>query len=135
MTKKEYLSQAFNLNRKIELKEKRIDTLRASIGYSSSNPDEVKVKSEPHSPFETMLMIVIDLEEEVKKEKEELERLKGEIWSTIHSIGDDGVEGVLVLRYIGFKNWDEIAASYGHSLDYVYRLHRRGMDMLRVCNL
>ena len=135
MNKKEYLSQAFVLNRRIELKEKRIDALRASIGCTSSNPDEVRVKSEPHSTFETMLMIVLDLENEVKKEKEELEKLKMEIWKAIHAIGDDSVEGVLVLRYIGFKNWDEIAASYGHSLDYVYRQHRRGMDMLRACNL
>ena len=80
MTKKEYLSQAYVLNRKIEQKERRIDTLRASLGVSASNPDEVRVKSEPHSPFESMLMIIIDLEREVEKEKEELENLKMEIW-------------------------------------------------------
>lgn len=131
MNKKEYLSQAFNLNRKIELKLKRIDTLRTSLGCTSSNPDEVRVKSEPHSPFETMLMIVIDLENEVKKDKEELETIKAQIWKAIHAIGNDKVEGVLELRYLAFKNWDEIADSYGHSLDYVYRLHRQGMELIR----
>lgn len=132
MNKKEYLSQAFNLNRRIEQKEKRIDTLRASIGCSSSNPDEVRVKSEPHSPFETMLMIVIDLENEVKKEKEELERLKMEIWRAIHAIGDDRAETILELRYLAFKDWPDIVEEIGLTQDYVFRLHRRAVALVRV---
>lgn len=132
MTKKEYLSQAYNLNRRIELKEKRIDTLRSSIGSVSINPDEVKVKTELHSPFETMLLIVIDLEEEVNKDKEELEKLKLKIWQVIHSIGNDRLEGVLELRYLAFKSWEEIAKEFNYSNSYVFTLHREGLELIKV---
>lgn len=132
MTKKEYLSQAFVLNRRIELKEKRIDALRASISCTSSNPDEVRVKSEPHSPFETMLMIVIDLENEVAKEKEELEGVKAGIWNTIHAIGNDRAEAILELRYLAFKDWPDIVEEIGLTTDYVFRLHRQAVAMVRL---
>lgn len=132
MTKKEYLSQAFELNKDIKRKEIRIDALKSSIGVVSTVYDDTRVKSLPHSPFESRLVMVVDLEEELKKDKEELEKLKMQIWRSIHSIGSDKVETVMELRYIAFENWPEIAEELGYSLSYVFTLHREGLESIRV---
>ena len=132
MTKKEYLSRAFILNKKIRRKEVRIDNLRASIGVVSVKPDEAHVKSVPHSPFESDLVFVIDLEKDVEKMKKELEAIKKEIWRSIHTIGDDKLESVLELRYIAFKEWNEIADEMWYSVDYIFRLHREAVDVMRM---
>ena len=132
MTKKEYLSQAFELNKDIKRKEIRIDALKSSLGVVATSYDDTRVKSLPHSPFESRLVMVVDLEEELKKDKEELEKLKMQIWRSIHSIGSDKVETVMELRYIAFENWPEIAEELGYSLSYVFTLHREGLESIRV---
>ena len=132
MTKKEYLSQAFELNKDIKRKEIRIDALKSSLGVVATSYDDTRVKTLPHSPFESRLTMIIDLENELKKDKEELENLKMEIWRSIHSIGNNTVETVMELRYIAFENWPEIAEELGYSLSYVFTLHRMGLEAVRV---
>lgn len=132
MTKKEYLSQAFVLHKYIMRKEVRIDALKSSLGIASTGYDDVKVKTIPHSPFESQLAMVIDLENELKKDKEELEELKMKIWKSIRAIGNDTVETVMELRYIAFENWPDIAEELGYSQSYVFTLHREGLSLVRV---
>lgn len=132
MTKKEYLSQAFELNKYIKRKELRIDALKSSLGVAATSYDDTRVKTLPLSPFETRLTMIIDLEEELKKDKEELENLKMQIWRSIHSIGNDTVETVMELRYIAFENWPEIAEELCYSQSYVFTLHRIGLESIRV---
>lgn len=132
MTKKEYLSQAFVLHKYIMRKEVRIDALKSSLGVAAMDYDDVKVKTVPHSPFESQLAMVIDLENELKKDKEELEELKMKIWKSIRAIGNDTVETVMELRYIAFENWPDIAEELGYSQSYVFTLHREGLSLVRV---
>ena len=132
MTKKEYLSQAFNLYRRIKRKEARINAKRASIGAYSNDPEEVKVRSLPHSPFEADLLRVIQLEEEVSEERKKLEALKAKTWDAIRTIGNDNIEAVMESRYIDFLSWQEIADNLGYSLSYTYALHGKGLALIRI---
>lgn len=131
MTKKEYLSQAYLLYKSIKRKEIRIDAMRSSLGVVATSYDDTRIKTSPHSPFESRLVMIVDLEEELKEEKEELEILKSQIWKSIRAIGDDKIETVMELRYISFENWPEIAEELGHSISYVYTLHREGLGLVR----
>lgn len=131
MTKKEYLSQAYLLYKSIKRKEIRIDAMRSSLGVVATSYDDTRIKTSPHSPFESRLVMIVDLEEELKEEKEELEILKSQIWKSIRAIGDDKIETVMELRYISFENWPEIAEELGCSISYVYTLHREGLGLVR----
>lgn len=131
MTKKEYLSQAYLLYKSIKRKEIRIDAMRSSLGVVATSYDDTRIKTSPHSPFESRLVMIVDLEEELKEEKEELEILKSQIWKSIRAIGDDKIETVMELRYISFENWPEIAEELGYSISYVYTLHREGLGLVR----
>lgn len=105
--------------------------MRSSLGVVATSYDDTRIKTSPHSPFESRLVMIVDLEEELKEEKEELEILKSQIWKSIRAIGDDKIETVMELRYISFENWPEIAEELGYSISYVYTLHREGLGLVR----
>jgi DNA-directed RNA polymerase specialized sigma subunit len=133
MSTKEYLSQAFVLDRKIKYKEKQLDALKSHNGYCSPVISDLP-KGSPSvlSAVERTALKLMDLEEYIRKQIDELVRLENEIQGVISQVNNPEYETVLEMRYLSFMSWNEIATRMGYASNYVFEVHRRALDMVRV---
>ncbi|MCF0262423.1 MAG: hypothetical protein HUK23_05895 [Sphaerochaetaceae bacterium] len=134
MNKKEWLLRAKNISRIIEKKEKRLESIRSKLGDSAKALDGLGSSSTPHSPFEADLLFAIDLEKEIQNLNAQLQQARTDIWYAIKGVSNPNVEEVLIYRYLDYKEWVDISRCMDFSLDYVYRLHRRGLESLKIGN-
>ena len=134
MTAKEYLSQAFYMNRQIKAKERRLEWLREiAPGPSMRFSQEEKAKGDPRSSLvEEAALKVVELEEEIASDILELVRVMKEIASTISRVDSMECRTILEMRYLSFMEWDEIISRMGYSRSYVFRLHGEALNAIRI---
>lgn len=134
MTAKEYLSQAFYMNRQIKAKERRLEWLREiAPGPSMRFSQEEKSKGDPRSSLvEEAALKVVELEEEIASDILDLVRVMKEIASTISRVDSMECRTILEMRYLSFMEWDEIISRMGYSRSYVFRLHGEALNAIRI---
>jgi DNA-directed RNA polymerase specialized sigma subunit len=135
MTAKEYLSKGRELNLTIKSHEAIIDNLRRmeqSIPIPQFDQEVVDHSRSFKAPFEKWIYKRLDWEAKVSKEKEELVRVQKELGDVIMKIDDTSYQAVLMLRYVAFKNWTDIAAELSFSDSYVYRLHGKALLLVKI---
>jgi len=134
MNAKEYLSQAWYLDKRIKTKERQLDWLRSHAAYVSPRiSDEPKVSaSGRRSPVEEAVVRIVELETEINNSIANLIKLKQEIGRTIRDVNNMECETLLEMRYLTFLAWDQIASQLNYSQDYIYHLHRKALGLVRV---
>ena len=133
MNAKEYLSQAWYLDKRIKTKERQLDWHKSHAVYVSPKLSEVpKAPSIRRSPVEESVVRIIELEREINESIAKLIRLKTEIADVIRSVNSMECETLLEMRYLTFLGWDQVAAQLDYSQDYVYHLHRKALALVRV---
>ena len=134
MTTKEYLSQAFYMNRQIKAKERRLEWLREiAPGPSMRFSQEEKAKGDPRSSLvENAALKVVELEEEIASDILELVRVMKDIASAISRVDSMECRTILEMRYLSFMEWDEIISRMGYSRSYVFRLHGEALNAIRI---
>ena len=134
MTAKEYLSQAFYMNRQIKAKERRLEWLREiAPGPSMRFSQEEKSKGDPRSSLvENAALKVVELEEEIASDILDLVRVMKEIASTISRVDSMECRTILEMRYLSFMEWDEIISRMGYSRSYVFRLHGEALNAIGI---
>lgn len=133
MKAKEYVSQAFYLDKRIKAKERQIDWLKSHALYVSPQISDLPKASPAHrSAIEEAVVRIVEIETEVNNGIAQLMKLKKEIGESIHSINSMECETILEMRYLTFMSWEEIAAQLGYSKDYIYHLHRKALGLVGV---
>jgi DNA-directed RNA polymerase specialized sigma subunit len=133
MKTKEYLSQAWYLDKRIKTKERQLDWLKSHAVYVSPKLTEVpKAPSIRRSPVEEAVVRITELENEINTSIAQLMRLKTEIAEAIRSVNNMECELLLEMRYLTFLTWDEISTSLNFSSRYVYKLHNRALEMIHI---
>ena len=134
MTTKEYLSQAFYMNRQIKAKERRLEWLREiAPGPSMRFSQEEKSKGDPRSSrVEEAALKVVELEEEIASDILELVRVMKDIASAISRVDSMECRTILEMRYLSFMEWDEIISRMGYSRSYVFRLHGKALNVMKI---
>lgn len=134
MTAKEYLSQAFYMNRQIKAKERRLEWLREiAPGPSMRFSQEEKSKGDPRSSLvEEAALKVVELEEEIASDILDLVRVMKDIASAISRVDSIECRTILEMRYLSFMEWDEIISRMGYSRSYVFRLHGEALNAIRI---
>ncbi len=130
MTAKEFLNQPFELQRKIQIKEKRIQCYR-ELASSPSSPS-----FEPHysgtrntkAPFERYLEKITILEEELIQDYSNLELLKHRVDTAIDGIEDPNEELVLRYRYSKLMKIEDIAKEMHYSVRWIKRIHSSALE-------
>lgn len=125
MGAKEYLKQAYYLDRRIEsdLMEKAslrrlvlsVPAVSLSEHHNPNHPTE--------APFTRTLQRIWEMEQQIDDEVDALVDLKEEIRQTIDLVDDEECRLLLRLRYIHFKKWDDIAAVLEKSRRRVMAIH------------
>ena len=128
MTAKEYLAQAFRLDQRINSKLEQVSRLRnMAVKATGSFQAERISGTSQHSPMESAVVKLIDLEYEINDDIDRLVDLKREMTGLIEKIADPSYRVLLELRYLSINTWEDIAVKMGYDLRWVYRLHGRAL--------
>lgn len=129
MTTKEYLSQAYRIDQRINSKLEQVSSLRelstkASMTFSDTPPSGTR---NPQY-MESVIVKIIDLENEINADIDTLVDLKREITSVIKAITNPEYQTLLELRYLCFRSWEQVAVEMDFDLRYTHKLHRKALE-------
>ena len=124
MSTKDYLSQAYRIDQRINSKLAQVMSLRDLLGKATGTLSGAPKAAtpNPHSMEDTIAKMV-DLENEINDDIDALVDLKAEIMRRIKRVENTEYQTILELRYLCFKRWEEIAVEMGYSLRRLYELH------------
>ena len=129
MTAKDYLSQAYKMDRRIRIIEEKVRKLRSMIECSSPSLDSAGGGSSCERVPDTVAKI-IGYEERAAELRRQLVEKYLEIDSAIHSVPDTTQREVLERRYLLYQKWSVIAEEMNYSLDNVFKLHGKALQKI-----
>ena len=133
MTPKEYLNQAYWLDRRIDSKLEQLSTLRDTATKTTAVMDgEVVSHTRNIHSLQDVIAKIIDMQEEINSDIDALVDLKRDIMRTIKGIENPEYQTLLELRYLCFKRWEEIAVMMNYNIRHIYRLHDEALEKLKV---
>ena len=124
MTAKEYLSQAYRLDKRIDSKLEQLSDLRDTTTKATAvmNDTPVSHTRNVHSLQDTIAKIV-DMEHELDRDIDALVDLKRDMTQLIKAVQNPQYQLILEMRYLTYKSWREIAEALELDDRYVYKLH------------
>lgn len=133
MKAKEYLSQAYRIDQRINSKLEQIVSLRELATKATSTLSDTPPSGarNVHS-MEGVIVKMIDLEEEINRDIDTLVDLKRDIMAVIKKINNPEQQTLLELRYLCFKTWEQIAVEMGYSLQHIFRIHDKALKDISV---
>lgn len=133
MTPKEYLSQAYRLDQRINSKVEQIASLNALATRCTAAPTGI-----PRSPNHAASAMadavgkIIDLQVEINSDIDRLVDLKREIVSVIKSVDNTEYQTLLEKRYLCFMSWEQIAVDMGYSAQHMFRIHNQALNFITI---
>jgi DNA-directed RNA polymerase specialized sigma subunit len=136
LTIKEYLSQAYYLDKQIDAKIEQIQHLKDLVYKVSPTLVQDKVSGgDIGNRTEDYICKWLDLEKEIDRDIDRLVDLKQQIKSRINKIIDPKLNLLLTLRYLNFKSWEEIGGRMHYSNQWLYELHKKALGLLETTEL
>lgn len=130
---KEYLAQAFYIDKQIKSKMEQLEMLRG-LAATTTQP----VSDMPGSPnrntdkMEKVIIKIVDMENKIGEEVERLLALKAELAERIKSVDDIDCKLVLEFRYLCFMSWEEIATEMNCTVRNIHVLHGKALRMIKI---
>lgn len=133
MTAKEYLSQAYRLDKRIDSKIEQLKSLNLLATKCTSTLSDIpKSQSISNSRLEDTVVKIVDLQEEINRDIDSLVDLKRDIVRTIKSVQNPEYQIILELRYLCFKTWEEIAVQMNCSIDNVFKIRKNALKSVVI---
>ncbi len=129
LTAKEYLSQAYRIDQRINSKIEQVRSLRDLAEKATATLSDMPRNPSPnHHRMEDFLCKALDLENEINADLCRLIDTKREIVTVVKCVENRELQTLLEMRYLCYKTWEEIAVEMHFDLRWVYRLHGRALD-------
>lgn len=136
MTAKEYLNQAYWLDRRINSKLEQLTSLKAIATKTTSvMGGEVVSHSRNNHSMQDVISKIVDMQAEVNADIDRLVELKQEIMQVIRSVRNPELQTLLELRYLCFKDWTEIACAMHCTESNVYKIYSKALQAVRLPKL
>jgi hypothetical protein len=133
MTAKEFLGQAWRVDRLIDAKLEQVAVLRSLVTKATTTlSDMPKAETSDSHRMEDIIIKMVDMEAEIKSDIDKLLALKKEIAAAIKNVANVEHQILLELRYLAFKPWSAITSALNCGTDHVYRLHRAALSAVTV---
>lgn len=124
MTAKEYLQQAYRIDRKIQLDTEKLAAARSALYGKTVRYDSDGSKLVPcGNVTESAVLRVMELEERLNREIDELTAKRQEIELVVNAVPDEVQREVLTRRYLLYQKWEVIAEEMGYSERHIRWLH------------
>jgi len=129
MSTKDYLSQAYRIDQRINSKLAQVMCLRDLLGKATGTLSGAPKAAtpNPHSMEDTIAKMV-DLENEINEDIDALVDLKAEIMRRIKRVENTEYQTILELRYLCFRRWEEVSVELGYSMQHLFRLHDEALE-------
>ena len=139
MNAKEYLKQAFYLDKRINSKLEQVESLNALATKATSTlSDMPKSPNRGTSKLEDTIVKIVDLQEEINRDIDKLVDLKAEMVGTIKQIQNKELQVILEKRYLCFETWEKIAVDMNYDIRHIHRLHNLGLketsNLIKPCH-
>ena len=133
MTAKEYLNQAYWLDRRIDSKLAQLSSLK-DLATKATNVMSNAVVSHTRNlhSLQDVVAKMIDMQSEINADIDHLVDLKQEIMHTIKSVKNPEQQTLLELRYLCFKSWEFVAEEMGYNVRHIYRLHDEAVEQVTL---
>ena len=131
MKMKEYLSQAFHIDRRINSKLEQVRSL-----YELAKKTTMIYTDMPGSPntngdhMENTIVKIVALKEEIDRDIDALVDMKTDIAHMIKSLEDHECQIVLEERYLSYMSMEQIAVGLSFSIQHTYRIHDKAVVAL-----
>ena len=133
MTAKEYLNQAYWLDRRIDSKLEQLSALRDMATKTTAVMDgEVVSHTRNVHSLQDVIAKIMDMQVEINRDIDALVDLKRDIMRRIKEIENPEYQTLLELRYLCFKRWEEISVMMNYNLRHIYRLHDEALEKVIV---
>lgn len=129
MNAKEFLQQAYFLDRQADLLLKKSELLRKSL-YGHGRSD-TPCRSANSDGFSRTVAKVVDYEKKADELVRKLVNVRLEIETAVAKVPDSRQREVLERRYLLYQGWNEITESMNYSKSHVLRLHKSGLDEVK----
>ena len=131
MTSKEFLSQAYHIDQRINSKLEQIKSLHALAVKATSTLSPTPPGENPNlRRMEDTIIKILDLEAEVNADIDSLVDLKRELASAIAQVDNPTYRTLLELRYLCQKEWEDIAVALNYDYRYLLKVHDRAVNQV-----
>ena len=131
MTAKEYLSQAYRIDQRINAKLEQVARLRSLIErVTTSFGHELVSCTRNVSAMENTIIKIIMAEKDVDAKIDLLLEKRAEIEGVIGLVADPNARLLLEMRYLSYKGWRDIAAEMEYCPSNAFKLHNQALFMV-----
>lgn len=130
MNAREFLSQAYQIDKRIEAKTDEIEHIRARLTKATA-----QLTGMPRgggSDWTDVDIKVLDLEEQLKADFTQLCDVKARIAAAINEVQDASLRTLLQFRYQDYYSFERIAVMMSYSWRHTLRLHKAALKAVRV---
>lgn len=131
MTAKEYLRQAYKMDKRIRILQGKVDKLRSALEYHSPSLEGGGGSGSADRMPDTISKIM-EYEQHAAQLQTAYVDKYIEIDRAIHSVEDDTMREVLERRYLLYQKWEQIAQEMHKDIRWIYRLHGRALDCIKI---
>ena len=133
MTNKEYMSRAYEIDKRLKSRRRRLEYLRSQVGSSNRELTGVpKCSPSSTSQMEELTVRILDLELAIEQDEKALTSARAEITAAINGLNNENLSTILQMRYLDYMRWEDIMASLDYCRSYLYELHGRALKMIRL---
>lgn len=123
MTAKEYLQQAYRIDRKIKLDAEKLAAARSALYGKTARYDSDGSKPVSRgNATESAVLRVMELEERLNSEIDELTEKRQEIEQAVNAVPDEVQREVLTRRYLLYQKWEVIAWEMGYTKRRIFQI-------------
>ena len=138
LSAKDYLSQAYRIDQRINSKIEQVQSLRALSTKATATLSDVPPSKGTRNVhrMEDVIAKMVDLEMEINADLNRLIDLKHEIITVVKCVENPEHQTLLELRYLCFKTLEEIAMEINWSIRQVYYMHGEALkevEQIRRC--
>lgn len=130
MTAREYLSQAYHIDQRINSKIEQVASLRDLSFKATATLTDMPGGSRNVHSKESIVAKMMDLENEINADIDNLVDIKRDVVSMINSVDNKDCQLLLEMRYLCFMSWERIAIEMQRSLRSIYRLHDKALEKI-----
>ena len=133
MTAKEYLNQAYWLDRRIDSKLEQLSALKDMATKTTSiMSDDVVSRTRNVHNMEDVIAKIVDMQAEINADIDRLVDIKREVREMIEPVPSAEGRTILEMRYINYCKWKEIAVAMHYVLCNVRYIHDRSIEYLEI---
>ena len=133
MTARDYLSQAYRLDQRINSKLEQVESLNdLATKVSSTLTGMPKNPNRATSTMADTVTKIIALQAEINNDIDRLVDLKREMVAVIKAVANTERQTLLELRYLCFKTWEQIAVEMDYTVRNIHLLHKEALKAVVV---